>query len=149
MEENRCYDIVKPPPHKSWIISLHSDHGAKALLPSLSSDRIVMDDLISHEEESDQQHSEDVARSINLFDPESQPDHSADGMSIRYVMIRIRAVGSLNCVVRSGSTLGMNALCKGWQVVHVLCHCPSPFPPTWQCLPLAGGQSLRLQSSIK
>eukprot|EP00971_Amphidinium_carterae_P204421 4056628-Amphidinium_carterae.1 len=29
MEENQCYAVVKPPPHKSWIMSLHSSHGAR------------------------------------------------------------------------------------------------------------------------
>eukprot|EP00971_Amphidinium_carterae_P059904 1184947-Amphidinium_carterae.3 len=29
MEENQCYAVVKPTPHKSWIMSLHSAHGAR------------------------------------------------------------------------------------------------------------------------
>eukprot|EP00971_Amphidinium_carterae_P311176 6184442-Amphidinium_carterae.1 len=36
-------------------------------------------DMITHEEESDQQHAEDVARSFNIFDPENQPDFIEDG----------------------------------------------------------------------
>eukprot|EP00971_Amphidinium_carterae_P270991 5377630-Amphidinium_carterae.4 len=31
MEENQCYARVKPPPHKSWIMSLHSEHGARMI----------------------------------------------------------------------------------------------------------------------
>eukprot|EP00971_Amphidinium_carterae_P083359 1649772-Amphidinium_carterae.2 len=31
MEENQCYAIVKRPPHKSWIMSLYPDHGAKMI----------------------------------------------------------------------------------------------------------------------
>eukprot|EP00971_Amphidinium_carterae_P131457 2603596-Amphidinium_carterae.1 len=30
--------------------------------------------MTTHEEESDQQHAEDVARSFDIFDPENQPD---------------------------------------------------------------------------
>eukprot|EP00971_Amphidinium_carterae_P200116 3971423-Amphidinium_carterae.2 len=29
MEENQCYAVVKPPGHKSWIMSLHSVHGTR------------------------------------------------------------------------------------------------------------------------
>eukprot|EP00971_Amphidinium_carterae_P163361 3239178-Amphidinium_carterae.1 len=35
-------------------------------------------DLLSHEEEADMQHAEDVAKSFNLFDPGNQPGHSAE-----------------------------------------------------------------------
>eukprot|EP00971_Amphidinium_carterae_P223962 4444125-Amphidinium_carterae.1 len=31
MEENQCYAIAKPPPHKSWIMNLHSNHGARMI----------------------------------------------------------------------------------------------------------------------
>eukprot|EP00971_Amphidinium_carterae_P008096 160322-Amphidinium_carterae.1 len=108
MEENQCYAILKPPPHKSWIMSLHSAHGAtmvkigkhfyihslvmdgfinklqisrSQINASLSSESygICGSDMTTHEEESDQQHAEDVARSFNIFDPEYQPDFIADG----------------------------------------------------------------------
>eukprot|EP00971_Amphidinium_carterae_P348665 6490618-Amphidinium_carterae.2 len=35
--------------------------------------------MTTHEEESDQQHAEDVARSFNIFDPENQPEFIANG----------------------------------------------------------------------
>eukprot|EP00971_Amphidinium_carterae_P021483 423625-Amphidinium_carterae.3 len=88
---------------------LHSDHGARmikaekqyyihsvaiegfihkvqisrsqinAAFPRASFNGTCGSDLISHEEESDMQHSEDVAKSLNLFDPGNQPGHSAEG----------------------------------------------------------------------
>eukprot|EP00971_Amphidinium_carterae_P211852 4204110-Amphidinium_carterae.1 len=108
MEENQCYAIVKPPHHKSWIMSLHSDHGARmvkigkhyyihsvvmdgfinkvqisrsqvnAAFPKEAFNGICGSDLLSHEEDSDMQHADDVARSFDLFGPENQPGHSAE-----------------------------------------------------------------------
>eukprot|EP00971_Amphidinium_carterae_P246309 4892337-Amphidinium_carterae.1 len=108
MEENQCYAIVKPPPHKSWIMSLRSEHGARMIKidKHYYIHSVVMDgfinkvqinksqvnaafpresfnscgsDLLSHEEDSDMQHAKDVAKSLSLFDPENQPGHSAEG----------------------------------------------------------------------
>eukprot|EP00971_Amphidinium_carterae_P118949 2356661-Amphidinium_carterae.1 len=109
MVENQCYAVVKPPPHKSWIMSLHSAHGARmakigkhyyihslvmdgfinkvqisrsqinASLSSESHNGICGSDMVTHEEESDQQHAEDASRSFNIFDPENQPHFVADG----------------------------------------------------------------------
>eukprot|EP00971_Amphidinium_carterae_P249389 4950400-Amphidinium_carterae.1 len=40
MEENQCYDIVKPPPHKSWIMSLQQEPSQCSM-----SQRIIQWDL--------------------------------------------------------------------------------------------------------
>eukprot|EP00971_Amphidinium_carterae_P025718 507393-Amphidinium_carterae.1 len=94
MEENQCYAIVKPPLHKSWVMSLHSEHGARMIkigkhyyILSVLMDGFInkvqisgkSSDLLSHEEDSDMQHAQDVAKSFNLFDPENQPGHPAEG----------------------------------------------------------------------
>eukprot|EP00971_Amphidinium_carterae_P348931 6490748-Amphidinium_carterae.3 len=92
MEENQCYAIVKPPPHKSWIISWHSAHGARMVkngkhyyIHSLVMNRFVNKVQISKSQinaslsKSAQQHAEDVARSFNIFDPETQPRFPARG----------------------------------------------------------------------
>eukprot|EP00971_Amphidinium_carterae_P093016 1841238-Amphidinium_carterae.1 len=50
-----------------------------ASLSGESHNGICGSDMVTHEEESDQQHAEDVARSFNIFDPENQPDFIADG----------------------------------------------------------------------
>eukprot|EP00971_Amphidinium_carterae_P316957 6301052-Amphidinium_carterae.1 len=98
MEENQCYAVVKPPPHKSWTMSLHSAHGARvvkigkhyyihslvingfinkvqinrsqitASWSSESHNGICGSDMITTEEKSDQQHVEDVARSFNSLE---------------------------------------------------------------------------------
>eukprot|EP00971_Amphidinium_carterae_P312155 6204742-Amphidinium_carterae.1 len=36
MEENQCSAVVKPSPHKSWIMSLHAAHGARMVQISRS-----------------------------------------------------------------------------------------------------------------
>eukprot|EP00971_Amphidinium_carterae_P117828 2333933-Amphidinium_carterae.4 len=109
MEKNQCYAVVKPLPHKSWTMSLHSAHGARmvkigkhycihspvmdgftnkvhisrsqinASLPSESRNGICGSDMVTHEEESDQQHADAVARSFNIFDPENRAEYTADG----------------------------------------------------------------------
>eukprot|EP00971_Amphidinium_carterae_P050747 999188-Amphidinium_carterae.1 len=108
MEENQCYAIVKSPPHKSWIMSLHFNSWRQdgqdwqalyihshvmdgfinnvqiirsQINASLSSESygICGPDMTTHEEEPDQQHAEDVARSFSILDPENQPDFIADG----------------------------------------------------------------------
>eukprot|EP00971_Amphidinium_carterae_P130738 2589785-Amphidinium_carterae.1 len=109
MEENQCYADVKPPLHKSWIMSLHSAHGTamvkigkhyyihsllldgfvnkvqlsksqiNASLQNESHNGFCGSDMVTHEEESDQQHADDVARSFNIFDPENKPtEYTAD-----------------------------------------------------------------------
>eukprot|EP00971_Amphidinium_carterae_P049700 979673-Amphidinium_carterae.1 len=61
--ENQCYAIVKPPPHKSWIMSLRSSHG---WIHQQGADQCICgSDQTTHEEESDQHHGEDVAKSFN------------------------------------------------------------------------------------
>eukprot|EP00971_Amphidinium_carterae_P133958 2654629-Amphidinium_carterae.1 len=84
MEENQCYAIVKPPPHKSWIMSLHSEHGARMIkigkhyyIHSVVMDGFINNvqmsrNLLSHKEDSDMQHAEDVPNPFNLLDPENQ-----------------------------------------------------------------------------
>eukprot|EP00971_Amphidinium_carterae_P283519 5628191-Amphidinium_carterae.1 len=50
-----------------------------AAFPKESFNGICGSDILSHEEDSDMQHADDVARSFDVFGPENQPGHSVEG----------------------------------------------------------------------
>eukprot|EP00971_Amphidinium_carterae_P103238 2043458-Amphidinium_carterae.7 len=84
VEEHQRSAVVKPPPHKSWIMSLHSAHGTRmvkigkhylvqtsksqinAFPQSEPHSDICGSDMVTRGEESDQQHADGVASSFNI-----------------------------------------------------------------------------------
>eukprot|EP00971_Amphidinium_carterae_P139990 2773850-Amphidinium_carterae.2 len=100
MEENQCYAVVKPPPYKSWIMSLRSAHGARMVkigkhyyIHSLVMDGFINKVQISRSQINTSLYGHFMRRvrsatsrrcgkvndSYNIFDPENQPDFIADG----------------------------------------------------------------------